>query len=191
MPDLRLLPFERSHLPLAEPWFDDADTNRWLGGPRWPQLILDLADRPLDEYRGASETGRYQWLAWEHGTAVGYIGCDTYDRWTTWDGAPDGRGVTGTIAVPAANFSYVVDPARRRHGLGTAMIGALMAMPDLAHVELFAAGVEPANAASVRCLLKSGFTALNPEPDWEGTVHYARRMTAGQTGPQPPETGID
>jgi hypothetical protein len=33
MPDLRLLPFERDQLPLAEPWFQDADTNRWLAAP--------------------------------------------------------------------------------------------------------------------------------------------------------------
>jgi hypothetical protein len=55
---LRLRPFERRHLPLAEPWFTDADTQRWLGGPRWPRQMLDLTDRPLGEFRGAIETGR-------------------------------------------------------------------------------------------------------------------------------------
>jgi hypothetical protein len=57
------------------------------------------------------------------------------------------------------------------------MINAVLAMPELAHIALFAAGVEPANAASVRCLLKAGFTSLDPEPDWEGIVYYARRTT--------------
>jgi RimJ/RimL family protein N-acetyltransferase len=55
------------------------------------------------------------------------------------------------------------------------MIHAALARPELAHVELFAAGVEPANAASVRCLLKAGFAPLDPEPDWEGIVYYAWR----------------
>jgi RimJ/RimL family protein N-acetyltransferase len=175
VPELRLLPFGPHQLPLAGPWFEDDETNRWLGGPRWPQLILGLADRPLGEYRGAAETGRYNWLAWEGGTAIGYIGCDTYDRWTTWDGAPGGGGVTGAIEVPAANLSYVVDPALRGRGRGTAMINAALGAPELAHVALFGAGVEPANAASVRCLLKAAFAPLDPAPDWEGIVYYTRR----------------
>jgi RimJ/RimL family protein N-acetyltransferase len=68
-----------------------------------------------------------------------------------------------------------VDPALRRRGYATAMINAVLAMPKLAHVALFGAGVEPANAASVRCLLKAGFAPLDPAPDREGIVYYARR----------------
>jgi RimJ/RimL family protein N-acetyltransferase len=182
---LRLRTFERHQLPLARPWFADADTQRWLGGPGWPQLVLDLAGRPLGEYRGAVETGRYNWLAWEHDTAgnteaaVGYIGCGTYDRWTTWEGGPAGRGVTGAIGVPAANISYVVDPALRRRDYGTAMIAVLMAQPELAHIALFGAGVEPANAGSVGCLLKNGFRLLDPEPDADGVVYYVNRRSSG------------
>ena len=58
-------------------------------------------------------------------TAVGYAGCDTYDRCTTWDGSPDGRGVVRTfsahqrdrplrasrpiaIALPSGSFEYGV-----------------------------------------------------------------------------------
>jgi hypothetical protein len=98
---LRLRPFERRDLPLAEPWFLDADTQRWLGGPLWPRQMLDLAERPLGEFRGATEAGRYRWLAWDDGRAVGYVDCGTYDRWTTWEGGPGGRGVTSVIPVPA------------------------------------------------------------------------------------------
>ena len=46
-------------------------------GPGRPGLILDLQQRPLAEYRGDTEIGRYSWLAWEGDTAVGYTGCDT------------------------------------------------------------------------------------------------------------------
>lgn len=174
MPCLRLRQFEQSQLPLAEPWFTDAGTQRWLGGPQWPRQMLDLAGQPLREFRGATETGRYRWLAWEHDTPVGYIDCGTYDRWTTWDGGPNGRGTTGTIDLPSGNLSYVVDPALRHRGYGTAMIIAVMVMPDLAQITLFTAGVETANAASVGCLIKAGFQPLDPEPDWEGFVYYAR-----------------
>ena len=176
---LCLRPFLRRQLPLTEPWFADPDTQRWLGGPGWPALVLRLQSRPLEEYRGALETGRHNWLAWDGGTAVGYAGCDTYDRWTTWDGRPGGRGVVSALPGPAANISYLVDPARRRRGYGTAVIAALLAAPELAHVALFAAGVEPANTGSVSCLVKNGFQPLDPVPDWEGIVYYALRRLPG------------
>ena len=97
---LRLRPFRQRQLPLTDRWFADADTRRWVGGAGWPGLILDLHKRPLGEYRGAVETGRYSWLAWDGDTAVGYVGCDTYDRCTTWDGSPGGGGVVKTLSVP-------------------------------------------------------------------------------------------
>lgn len=130
---LRLRPFRQRQLPLTDRWFADADTQRWLGGPGWPGLILDLLKRPLGEYRGPVETGRYSWLAWDGDTAVGYVGCD-----------------------------YVVDPALRRQGYGTSIIAALMASSQITHVSLFVAGVEPANTGSISCLLKNGFQPLDP-----------------------------
>jgi hypothetical protein len=44
-----------------------------------------------------------------------------------------------------------------------------------AGVSLFAAGTEPENTASVRCLLSAGFQPLDPAGDWEGIVYDARR----------------
>ena len=125
--ELVLRRFGRHELALVEPWFLDAETNGWLGGPRWPALSLELADRPLGEFRGARETGRYRWRAWEDDRAVGYIDCGTYDRWTTWEGGPDGRGVLATIPAPSGAISYVVDAALRRRAHGTTMIGRLVA----------------------------------------------------------------
>lgn len=182
---VQLRPFGPGQLPLAQPWFADPDTQRWLGGPDWLPLMLDLADRPLGEFRGAAETGRHRWLAWAEGMAVGYIDCGTYDRWTTWEGGPGGRGVTATIGVPSAGIAYVIDPARRRRGYATAMVTAMTAMPELAHVKLFAAGVEPENTASVGCLRKAGFWPLSPEPDWEGIVYYALFRTGRDTHGKP------
>jgi len=174
-PDLR--PFTRAHLALVEPWFEDSETQRWLGGPGWPRLILDLADAPLGEFRGSQETGRYEYLAWEGDEPAGYVDCATTDRWTTWEGGPDGRGVLDIIDVPAGGIAYVTNPAMRRKGYGTGMVLALMQLPELSHVELFAAGIEPANTASVQCLRSAGFVPIDPEPDWEGIVYYAKRRT--------------
>jgi RimJ/RimL family protein N-acetyltransferase len=171
---LRLLPFEASQLHLVEPWFDDPDTRRWLGGPGWPRQMLGLMGRPLGEYRGARETGRFRWLAWEHAAPVGYIDCGTYDRWTTWEGGDGGRGVVSVISVPSASISYVVDPKLRGRGRCARMIAALTSQPELALIRLFAAGVEPDNLPSIRCLVSAGFEPLDAEPDWERMIYYVK-----------------
>jgi RimJ/RimL family protein N-acetyltransferase len=173
--NVELRPFARDQLPLVEPWFEDPETQRWLGGPDWPRIILDLADAPLGEFRGAQETGRYQFLAWDKGVPVGYVDCGTFDRWATWEGGAGGRGVVSVIEESSGGIAYVTDPVLRRRGHGVDMVLSLMQMPALAHVSLFAAGVEPENIASVRCLLSAGFRPLDPVSDWEGIVYYARR----------------
>jgi hypothetical protein len=68
----------------------------------------------------------------------------------------------------------VVDPVLRRRGHCAAMVTAVLAMPELAGIEMFAAGVAPANAGLVGCLRKTGFRPLDPAPDWEGVVYYCR-----------------
>jgi RimJ/RimL family protein N-acetyltransferase len=174
--DLR--PFAPDQLPLVEPWFEDPETQRWLGGPDWPRMALRLADHPLGQFRGARETGRYRFLAWDVGDGpVGYVDCGTFDRWATWEGGADGRGLVSVIDEPSGGIAYVTDPARRRSGYGVAMILALLSVSELAHVQLFAAGIEPENTASVRCLRAAGFDPLDPVSDWEGIVYYARRRT--------------
>jgi RimJ/RimL family protein N-acetyltransferase len=118
---------------------------------------------------------------------VGYIDRGTYDRWTTWEGGPGGRGVIDTIDVSAGSISYVVDPALRRRSHCAAMVSAVLARPELEHIQLFAAGVEPANAGSAVCMRKAGFQPLNAEPDWEGVVYYTRfRHPATPRGPTVP-----
>jgi RimJ/RimL family protein N-acetyltransferase len=175
MVSLRLRPFEASELHVVEPWFNDAETQRWLGGLGWPRRMLDLMTHPLGEYRGARETGRFRWLAWEHEAAVGFIDCGTYDRWTTWEGGDGGRGVISVIPLPSASISYVVDPSLRGRGHCTEMIAELMRQPELAAIRLFGAGVEPDNHASIGCLASAGFEPLDAQPDWEGMVYYVKR----------------
>jgi hypothetical protein len=77
-----------------------------------------------------------------------------------------GAVLVKTLPVPAANLSYVIDPALRRHGYGTSIVAALLA-----------------SAGSISCLLKNGFQPLDLAPDWEGTIYYAReRPTAPSCG---------
>jgi RimJ/RimL family protein N-acetyltransferase len=174
--DLR--PFDRDQLRLIELWFEDPETQRWLGGPDWPRMILDLADAPLGEFRGAQETGGCRFLAWDNDVPVGYVDCGTFDRWTTWEGGPDGRGVVGVIDELSGGIAYVTNPTQRRKGHGAQMILAMMETDALKHVSLFAARVEPENTASVGCLVSAGFQPLDPVVDWEGIVYYAKRRTS-------------
>lgn len=173
--DVDLQPVIREQLPLVETWFEDPDTQLWLGGPGWLRAALDRTKASLGIFRGAQETGRYRFLAWEDDRPVGFIDCGTYDKWVTWEGGPGGRGVLEAIDVSSGAIAYVVDPAMRGRGYGVGMISSLMEVPELAPIELFAAGVEPDNVASVRCLVAAGFTPLDPEPDWEGIVYYTKR----------------
>jgi Acetyltransferase (GNAT) family len=153
------------------------------GRAAWPRQTLDLADRPLGEFRGAAETGRYWWLAWDQGTAVGYIDCGTYDRWTTWEGGPGGRGVIDAIPVPAASISYVVDPALRRRGYCAAMVEAVMNRPELGGIQLFAAGwSRPMPARSAACA-RPVSTRWIPSP-----TGRALSTTCGSTILQPART---
>ena len=165
-------PLKREQLSLMEPWFSDVETQRWLGGPDWPRMMLDIAERPLGEFRGARETGRFHWLAWDGEKPVGYIDCGTFDRWTTWEMGPEGGRVVATIEAPAAAIAYVVDPSCRGRGYASAMITRLMVQAELRDVALFAAGAEPDNIASVRAMEKAGFHPLETAPDFEGIVYF-------------------
>ena len=123
-----------------------------------------MPGRPLGELRGVAETGRYRWLTWDRGT---------YDPRPAWEDGPGGRGVIGTIDAPRpGGISYVVDPSLRR-GYCAAVVGAVLMMPCLEHVELFAAGVGSACAGLADCLRRAGFEPLNAGPDWEGMIYYA------------------
>ena len=55
------------------------------------------------------------------------------------------------------------------------MIEQLIDLPELKRVEMFTAGVEPDNVASVRTLTKAGLRPLEIEPDLAGIVYYVRR----------------
>jgi RimJ/RimL family protein N-acetyltransferase len=172
--DLRRL--TRADLPVIAPWFEDADTRRSFGGPEWPAAMLAHGERAVGEtFRGATQTAAYRYLALVGGTPAGYIDCGTFDRCTVYSGeGPHGPIITETIDVPTGSIAFVVDPQLRRHGLGRAMIAALLQMAELGFVELFEAGVEPDNTPSRRCLEAAGFRLRGEQPDFEGMLYYRR-----------------
>jgi GNAT superfamily N-acetyltransferase len=145
-PPIRLRPFARADLAIVEPWFRDADTRRYLGGPEWPASMLDYAACAVGmEFRGAIQTGAYRYLAQTAGGVVGYTDCGTFDRCTVYGGeGNDGPIITESIGVATGSIAFVIDPQLRRRGLGRAMVAALLQRLELGFVELFEAGVEPA-----------------------------------------------
>jgi RimJ/RimL family protein N-acetyltransferase len=169
-----LTPFSRADLGIVEPWFEDPQTRRFLGDSGWPGRMLELDDRRVvgEEFRGARQTGTYRYLARAGGVPVGYVDCGTFDRWTICEQGSGGVLVGDSIDVPAGSIAFVIDPDFRLRGFGTAMVGALLDRPELGEVELFGAGVEPENVASVGCLRAAGFRLQAEEPDFEGMLYY-------------------
>lgn len=181
-PIITLRPLTRNDLAAITPWFEDADTRRYLGGPDWPAAMLDHAQRAIGEtFRGAVQTAAHHYLAQDDGRTVGYIDCGTFDRATVYGGeGPDGPIITDSIEVATGSIAFAIDPADRGRGVGRVMIAALLARPELAFVEPFEAGVEPDHVACRRCLESAGFCVRSPQPDYEGFLYYrAARPAAG------------
>jgi GNAT superfamily N-acetyltransferase len=173
-PIVGLRPLTRTDLAAIAPWFEDPDTRRYLAGPDWPAAMLDHGEHAVGEtFRGAVQTAAHHYLAELDGRAVGYIDCGTFDRATVYGGeGPDGPLITESIKVTTGSIAFAVEPALRRRGIGRVMIAALLALPALAFVELFEAGVEPENVACRRCPEGAGFYARSAEPDYEGMLYY-------------------
>jgi len=171
--DVTLCRFSREDLPTVAPWFLDPDTRRFLGGPDWPGLMLAREGLVGETFRGATQTGAYRYIARAGGQPFGYVDCGTFDRCTVYGGeGAHGPIILETLEVATGAVAFVVDPELRRRGLGRAMIAALPSRPELRHVELFEAGVEPQNIASRRCLEAAGFRLRSERPDFEGMLQY-------------------
>lgn len=173
---VRLVYFGAEDIAPIESWFDDAETQKRLGGREWIRRMPSLLALTIgDEFRGKLVIGRRMWLALdEGGSPVAFVDTELYDRYAAWDGSDWGHPVVSDVVeVPSAGFVLVVDPARRGQGYGMAAIHAVVAHPDLSHVCLFFGGVEADNIASIRCLTKAGFRLRSPEADFEGMLYYS------------------
>jgi RimJ/RimL family protein N-acetyltransferase len=155
---IELRPFTPEVLGAVAPWFDDAETARWLGGRDWPESLLRLIADPPPEHRGSSVRERAGWIATLDGDPVALIDTEVY--------------VDGTAAV-----ALVVAPTHRRRGVGAAALAAIGRL--LAHsrgVEALIGGVEDHNEASHSCVKRAGFVAVSGDPDEEGFINYVLRL---------------
>jgi RimJ/RimL family protein N-acetyltransferase len=148
--ELVLAPFTTEELPIVEPWFDDPETQQWLGDRKWPAMVL----HPPAEHRGHPTVRRESLLAIEDGSPVALLDVETYQDGT-------------------AGFAFVVDPGRRGRGVCRQAALALVARLAKAGVHGLFGGVEPANLASIRCLEAAGFKSSSGQPDAEGFLQFA------------------
>ena len=152
---LRFVQLDADLLPAIEPWFDDPETIRFLGGRDWIRRELQLVKTAqTPELRDRKVEGREAWIAFEECAPVGFIGVERYD---------DGR----------AACVIVVDPSVRRKGIGRAILEDVWQRPEMSRVQQLDTGVEPDNVASQSCVIAAGFT-LSPTPDEEGMLHAVR-----------------
>ena len=175
MPRVTLVPFEPEHLLAVQPWFDDPETRRRLGGREWPTRELALrGTRWTEEFRGRRVLRSCTFVALDDdGVLVAQIGGDVYDRWTVWD--PVAERVLGTDERRTMGAAYVVAPSRRGRGVGAATLRALVAEPGTADVEQFVLGIEPDNTASLRAAAAAGFTPRTCAPDAEDMLYLHLR----------------
>ncbi len=110
--------------------FEDAETQRWLGGRDWPSMVLSV-NAVLSEAR--------IWLGWVSGCPVTLVGFDLEE---------DGQ----------AGITYVTASEARRQGWASAALRLMIAAPEASRVRQFRAGVEAGNAASEAVLRGLGLS---------------------------------
>jgi RimJ/RimL family protein N-acetyltransferase len=171
-----LVDFTAEDVRRLEPWFDDLETQRRLGGRDWIRREPSLLGLTVgDEFRGKNVIDRRMWLSLDElGGPVAFVDGEMYDRYATWDGSDWDHPVTSDVVeAPSMGLTLVVDPARRRRGYGTATLHAIVEHPDVSQIPLFFGGVEQDNVASIACLTRAGFHLRSPEPDFEGMLFYS------------------
>lgn len=156
-PTIAFVPFTPDALAKVAPWFDDAETDRWLGGREWPERLLRLLADPPREHRGSAVLERLALVARAYGEPVGLVDAEIY--------------ANGTAAL-----SLVIAPLRRRRGLGAATLRAMG--PHLAPrgVQTIIGGVEQHNFASLRCAARAGFVPVTGAVNEEGFVEYVLHL---------------
>ena len=168
--------FTAEEVRRLEPWFDDLETQRRLGGRDWIRREPSLLGLTVGgEFRGKNVIDRRMWLSLDElGGPIAFVDGEMYDRYATWDGSDwDHPVVSDVVEAPSMGLTLVVDPARRRRGYGSATLRAIVEHPDVSHIQLFFGGVEQDNVASIACLTRAGFHLRSPEPDFEGMLFYS------------------
>ena len=143
---------------VIEPWFDDAETIRYLGGREWVRESLALMRKtPGVEFRGHRVLARYVWVVFnEENQPVALVDAELYDDDTT-------------------ALALIVAPSVRGRGIGSRVLIAFAEREELKNVQSIIGGVKPENVACLDCLRKVGFT-ISEQPDEEGMLVVEKKL---------------
>jgi RimJ/RimL family protein N-acetyltransferase len=141
--------FRAEDLAIVEPWFEDSETQRWLGGKEWPRRLLELAHPP----------DRRAWLFTCAGRAMGLLDIERF------------AGRSAAVAV-------VVAPEHRGAGMGTSILGSVLDLPGSEDVEQVIGEVEVGNAVGERCVRAAGFGRRSDIAAEERFVRFVLRRGA-------------
>lgn len=134
-----------------EPWFDDADTVRSLGGRQWVHHALHLMSvMPGFEMDGTRVLDRSCYVVEEHGRRVALLDIEVYDDLT-------------------ASLALVVAPDSRGRGVGRRVVTAMWELPEMIQVKSVFGSIDADNPASLRCFAGAGAT-ITTEPDRDGML---------------------
>jgi RimJ/RimL family protein N-acetyltransferase len=153
MSAIELESFTHSDRDAVDPWFDDDDTRRFIGGTGWVEHSLMHPPSAPTERDDRQIAARFMWVAREQGVSVGVVDLATYDDKT-------------------ADLALVVAPEHRRAGVCKRILEAVIGHPSLSDVRMMRLGVEPDNVGAARCAEAVGFTAERHGE--QGLTHYVR-----------------
>lgn len=173
---MELKPFKKPDAKAMHSWFDDTATHEWLGKASWADNIFRLqAEPPGAEHRGQRRVAFYAFIGYVDVQPVGFVAASIVDRFLKYGGEKEGKPLYSDIEMQiTAAISFLVNPAWRKSGYGTAMIKALAGRPEVDQVKIFEARVDPSNTASSKTLEKAGFIS-DYRADFENMIYFIYR----------------
>ena len=142
--EVTLVPMEQSDLAILQSWFKDAELRKRLGGMLPLQQYFDFVQ---------SEPNYFAWKAMEGDAPIGVV-------------------FVQVEPSEPQSFGFLVKPTLRSRGYGRLILQKLMALPEVASVKEWKAGIESDNIASQRCLASVGFVPESSVEDEQGFLQY-------------------
>lgn len=164
-------------VPSIRPWFEDLNTEKYLGGYRWIDTAVERFSKAIGkEFRGARVIDRIGYVFYQEDTAIGYAEAEVYDQLTTVD--KNGEEIVIKIREPliTAAIVYVVAPEFRGKGIAKSILEDFISLDRFKDVKAFVAGTEEENVASMKLLESVGFSKRNAEPDFEDMINWELRI---------------
>ena len=139
---LTFVTLDTTYRTVYESWFENADSQRWLGLPSEEWWIYTQTDSSV-----------YSWLCLHNNVPIGHIQIDVEQ---------DGSG----------SIAFLVAPKYRRRGYGYKLLTALLQQPEITRLTCLRAWAEPDNTISQQLLTSSGFIQSAETTHSEGMLCY-------------------